>query len=245
MEGTGGNRRAWLRCPWAAGPGRASRRRTQPHISDTAPPVWRVPEGPEGTGGLRGAATNEVRPPSLAGGRAIRRPEHQRGNKQQVGEPDCGARGRRRDRPDNTQRQAAPMWRAPRGLQGLAGQQHRHPDRLEAAARRPEICRGHKQKAERPPPTGTPSSPARRTAHATPATPVGPQHHTAARQPNTPRRHNKTARPHRGRAAQPISVTHRRITTMSGSPRPLSWRTLEMPSLAATSFAVPSMRRSS
>ena len=150
---------------------------------------------------------------------------------------------------------------------------HRHPDRLEAAARpagpgrassrraerssrrgrraggqasrRPEICRGHKQKAERPPPTGTPSSPARRTAHATPATPVGPQHHTAARQPNTPRRHNKTARPHRGRAAQPISVTHRRITTMSGSPRPLSWRTLEMPSLAATSFAVPSMRRSS
>ena len=122
---------------------------------------------------------------------------------------------------------------------------HRHPDQLEAAVRRPEICRGHKQKAERPPPTGTPSSPARRTAHATPATPVGPQHHTAARQPNTPRRHNKTARPHRGRAAQPISVTHRRITTMSGSPRPLSWRTLEMPSLAATSFAVPSMRRSS
>ena len=113
------------------------------------------------------------------------------------------------------------------------------------AARRSEICRGNKQQAERPPTTGTPSSPARRTAHATPATPVGPQHHTAARQPNTPRRHNKTARPHRGRAAQPISVTHRRITTMSGSPRPLSWRTLEMPSLAATSFAVPSMRRSS
>ena len=104
---------------------------------------------------------------------------------------------------------------------------------------------GNKQQAERPPTTRAPSSPARRTAHATPATPVGPQHHTAARQPNTPRRHNKTARPHRGRAAQPISVTHRRITTMSGSPRPLSWRTLEMPSLAATSFAVPSMRGSS
>ena len=47
-----------------------------------APPVWRAPEGPEGTGGLRGAAPNEVRPPSLAGGRALRRPEHQRGNKQ-------------------------------------------------------------------------------------------------------------------------------------------------------------------
>ena len=46
-----------------------------------APPVWRAPEGPEGTGGLRGAAPNEVRPPSLAGGRALRRPEHQRGLK--------------------------------------------------------------------------------------------------------------------------------------------------------------------
>ena len=155
---------------------------------------------------------------------------------------------------------------------------HRHPDRLEAAARpagpgrassrraerssrrgrlaggqaarRPEICRGNKQRrktaahayTEQPgPPNSTRD--ARNTRGA--ATPVGPQHHTAAHQPNTPRRHNKTARPHRGRAAQPISVTHRRITTMSGSPRPLSWRTLEMPSLAATSFAVPSMRRSS
>ena len=47
-----------------------------PHISDLAPLVWRAPEGPEGTGGLRGAAPNEVRPPSLAGGRALRRPEH-------------------------------------------------------------------------------------------------------------------------------------------------------------------------
>ena len=48
-----------------------------------APPVWRAPEGPEGTGGLRGAAPNEVRTPSLAGGRARRRPEHQRGHKHQ------------------------------------------------------------------------------------------------------------------------------------------------------------------
>ena len=60
-------------------------------ISGLAPLVWRAPEGPEGTGGLRGAAPNEVRPPSLAGGppptgthsgRALRRPEHQRGHKQ-------------------------------------------------------------------------------------------------------------------------------------------------------------------
>ena len=60
------------------------RRRLARHISNTAPqapPVWRAPEGPEGTGGLRGAAPNEVRTPSLAGGRALRRPEHQRGNK--------------------------------------------------------------------------------------------------------------------------------------------------------------------
>ena len=56
---------------------------------------------------------------------------------------------------------------------------------------------------------------------------------------------DKTARPHRGRAAQQVSEAHRRITTMSGSPRPLSWRTLEIPSLAAISFAVPSIRGSS
>ena len=71
-----------FRCTRAmAGPGRASSRRTEPHISDQAPPVWRAPEGPEGTGGLRGAAPNEVRSPSLAGGRALRRPEHQRRHK--------------------------------------------------------------------------------------------------------------------------------------------------------------------
>ena len=45
--GGGGAR---LLCPWATRPGRASRRRTEPHISDQAPPVWRAPEG---TGGLR------------------------------------------------------------------------------------------------------------------------------------------------------------------------------------------------
>ena len=47
-----------------------------------APLVWRAPEGPEGTGGLRGAAPNEVRPPSLAGGRALRRPKHPWNHKQ-------------------------------------------------------------------------------------------------------------------------------------------------------------------
>ena len=36
----------------------------------------------EGTGGLRGAAPNEVRSPSLAGGRGLRRPEHPWGHEQ-------------------------------------------------------------------------------------------------------------------------------------------------------------------
>ena len=77
VEGTGGIGGARLRCPWAAaGPGRASSRRVELPNSDPVPLVWRAPEGPEGTGGLRGAAPNEVRPPSLAGGRALRRPEH-------------------------------------------------------------------------------------------------------------------------------------------------------------------------
>ena len=45
--GRRGDRRAWLRCPWAAaGPGRH-------HTAPKAPPAWRAPEGPEGTGGLR------------------------------------------------------------------------------------------------------------------------------------------------------------------------------------------------
>ena len=94
------------------------------------------------------------------------------------------------------------------------------------APRRPEICRGNKQKQES-------SRPAAHTAS------------TRDARNTRGTTYNKTARPHRGRAAQPVSVTHRRITTMSGSPRPLSWRTSEIPSLAATSFAVPSMRGSS
>ena len=94
------------------------------------------------------------------------------------------------------------------------------------APRRPEICRGNKQKQES-------SRPAAHTAS------------TRDARNTRGTTYNKTARPHRGQAAQPVSVTHRRITTMSGSPRPLSWRTSEIPSLAATSFAVPSMRGSS
>ena len=82
MEGAGGT----------GGPGCGARGRWQglaglrddapSNISDLAPLVWRAPEGPEGTGGLRGAAPNAVRSPSLAGGRAFRRPQHPWGHKQ-------------------------------------------------------------------------------------------------------------------------------------------------------------------
>ena len=72
----GEHRRAWLRCPWAvAWPG-------QTIHSTKASPVRRAPEGPEGMGGLRGAVPNEVRSPSLAGGRGLRRPEHPWSHKQ-------------------------------------------------------------------------------------------------------------------------------------------------------------------
>ena len=82
--GSGGRKRAWLRCPWAAaGPGWASRRRAEPRISDQAPPVWRAPEGPEGTGGLRDRPLRAFRLAcgDLAGGRTRRCPEHHRRRK--------------------------------------------------------------------------------------------------------------------------------------------------------------------
>ena len=53
-----------------------ARHRDDAPIGAPAPQVCRAPEGPEGTGGPRGAAPNEVRTPSLAGGRGLRRPKH-------------------------------------------------------------------------------------------------------------------------------------------------------------------------
>ena len=86
----------------------------------TTPQEWRAPEGPEGLAGLRGAAPNEVRSPSLAGGRTLRRPEHQRGL---AALPVGGGRAW----PDNEtthrttrQQPAPPAWRAPEGPEGLA-----------------------------------------------------------------------------------------------------------------------------
>ena len=113
-----------------------------------------------------------------------------------------------------------------------------------ASRRRAERSSQRGRLAGGPPPTGTHSGRAlRRPKHPWVHTAAQP-HSRALRRPKHPWAH-KTARPHRGRAAQSASEAHRRTTTMSGSPRPLSWRTLEIPSLAATSFAVPSMRGSS
>ena len=87
----------------------------------------RAPEGPEGTGGLRGAAPNEVRPPSLAGGRALRRPEHPWGHKQQhaartAAGPGCVARGRRRGLAGLLPtRRAAEQRPGPTGVEGAGG----------------------------------------------------------------------------------------------------------------------------
>ena len=71
-------------CWWAAsGPGRALRRRAEPHVSDRPPQVWRAPEGPEGTGGLRDRPLRaKLACGDLAGGRGLRRPQHQRHHKQ-------------------------------------------------------------------------------------------------------------------------------------------------------------------
>ena len=85
-------------------------------------------------------------------------------------------------------------WRPPRGLRGLAGQRADAPSEARSAdgsqadrmARRPEICRGNKQQAGRPLPTGASSSPARRTARPAPETPAAPQAPLEHAQKETP-----------------------------------------------------------
>ena len=96
----------------------------------TTPQEWRAPEGPEGQGGLRGAAPNEVRSPSLAGGRALRRPEHPWGHKQpdpasgraaahgHTKQPDPAGARNISSTTSNTAHQAPPVWRAPEGTEG-------------------------------------------------------------------------------------------------------------------------------
>ena len=104
----GGRRRAcgaWPRCRWpAAGPGLDPRRRTEPHVSDHAPLVWRAPvgggrdradyptalstarleaaAGPAGPGrASRRRAERSSRRGRRAGGQAPRRPEIRRCHK--------------------------------------------------------------------------------------------------------------------------------------------------------------------
>ena len=129
---------AWQRCLWAvAGPGRASRRRAEPHISDQAPLVCRAPEGPEGTGGLRDRPLRAFRLAcgDLAGGRARRRPEHQRSRKQQA---------------QSLIPAAPPVWRVPEGPEGTGKPRTAtSPARLEAAARPAGPGRASRRRAER------------------------------------------------------------------------------------------------
>ena len=125
-----------------------------PHpATHQAPLVWRAPEGPEGTGGLRGAALNEVRPPSLADSRALRRPEHPWGHKQR--RPIGGRReawpGHSQRRPIGGRREACGAWlRCPWAVAGPGRASRR---RAERSSRRGRLAGG-------PPPTGTQSSPA-------------------------------------------------------------------------------------
>ena len=77
-----GGGRAW--------PGFETTRRASAALQ--APPVWRVPSGPEGTGGLRDRSLRaKLACGDLAGGRTRRRPEQQRRHKQHS----TGARTRR------------------------------------------------------------------------------------------------------------------------------------------------------
>ena len=114
------NREFRLRRPWAAaGPGRTTSRRTEPHISNQAPPVWRAPEGPEGTGGprdrpLRAAGSRVAisragrRPPAhtAAGPQSstTERPEHQRCHTATT----CSANGERAGRRPRAHQAARP-----------------------------------------------------------------------------------------------------------------------------------------
>ena len=172
-----------LRCPWAAaGPGQASRRRAQPRTATQAPPVWRVPEGTEGTGGLRADAPIRIchRAPlgreagypgggthAVGPGRASHSDTSAAGVEGAGGHggPGCGARGRRRglaglrdDAPSHTQRhkrrRCGGCRRARlRGPWAAAGPGRASRRRAERSSRRGRLAGG-------PPPTGTPSSPA-------------------------------------------------------------------------------------
>ena len=146
------DRRAWLRCPWAAeGPGRAIH-------SDLAPLVWRAPEGPEGLAavpvGGGGAWQGYSQRPSPTGVEGA-------GG---TGGPGCGARGRWRG-------QAAVLVGGGRARAGLEIDHSERSSRVaisRAGRRRPAhtaarpIKAGHATVENQPSPT-------------VPRTPVAPQ----------------------------------------------------------------------
>ena len=143
-----------FRCTRAmAEPGRATRRRTQPHASDQVPLVWRVPEGPEGTDGLRD------RPLRAAGSRvAISRAAGPDGARNT-----SGAASNKLNREFRLHRRCGGRKRAwlrrPRTAAG--------PGR--ASRRRAERSSRRGRRAGGPPPTGTQSSPAQQGAQSSPA----------------------------------------------------------------------------
>ena len=181
------------------------------HAAPQAPLVWRVPEGPEGTGGLRdrplraagsrvaisraagpdgaqntsGAASNklnrEFRLRHWCGKR--RRVRRARPYRWAATGPGCGARGRWRGLaavpvggggvwPGFEPTRRAKL--AARTASGRAGR---------AAAG--DLSGQQSTKAGRPPPTGTPSSPAQK-AHPTPGTPAATKHYSNRHRNTTP-----------------------------------------------------------
>ena len=136
MEASGpgcGARGRWRGPAAVAGPGQASSRRAELHISDQAPPVWRAPEGPEGSG------------VPVGGGGA--RPRY----RWAVAGPDRGARGWRRGQavvPVGGGARPRCPWEA-------AGPGRASRRRAERSSLRGRLAGG-------PPPTGTYSGRARR-----------------------------------------------------------------------------------
>ena len=165
--------RAWPRCRWAAGPGRTTSRRAEPPIIDPAPLVWRAPEGsaavPVGGGRARTKQKSHIisyghfwRPPRnvAIATTLLHDLKYPQGNY---------VRNWRGGIAERQGLAAVPVG----GGGAWPGQPHRHPDRLEAAARpagpgrttsrraerssrrgrraggqaarRPEICRGNEQ----------------------------------------------------------------------------------------------------
>ena len=171
------------RCRWAAGPGRASSRRAERSSrrgrlaggppptgthSDQTPLVWRAPEGPEGTGGLRDDALSHTQQHGAAGvegaggsgghGRASRQRTETHtsmpvaADVEGAGGPGCGARGRRR---------------------GLAGLRDDAPSEARGAGGSRAGRRPREQPAARP--SRARKAPGPTTHHAAPTTPAAPQ----------------------------------------------------------------------